>query len=116
VSIRLYMDVHVRRAITVSLRLRGVDVMTAQEDQSARLPDPKLLDRATSLDRVLVSFDHDLLREAARRQKQSRPFSGVIYAHQLRVSVGEVVRDLEMLAKYTDPEDHVSRVEYLPLR
>jgi hypothetical protein len=116
VSIGLYMDVHVRRAITVSLRLRGVDVLTAQEDRSARLPDPELLDRATSLDRVLVSYDHHLLREAARRQEESRSFSGVIYAHQLRVSVGEAIRDLELLAKFTDPEDHVNRLEYLPLK
>ena len=31
-SVRLYMDVHVRRAVTAGLRLRGVDVLTAQED------------------------------------------------------------------------------------
>jgi hypothetical protein len=110
------MDVHVRRAITVSLRLRGVDVLTAQEDGAARLPDPELLDRAMLLNRVLVSHDRDLLREAAHRQKEARPFSGVIYGHQLKVSVGEAVRDLELLAKYTDPEDHAGRVEYLPLR
>ena len=29
---------------------RGVDVVTAQEDEAARLPDPELLDRATALD------------------------------------------------------------------
>ncbi len=115
-SIRLYMDVHVRRVITVSLRLRDVDVLTAQEDGSVRLPDPALLERATSLGRVLVSFDRDLLREAALRQRESRSFSGVIYAHQLRVSVGQAIRDLELLAKFTDPEDHVNRVEHLPLR
>jgi len=37
VSVKLYMDVHVRRAITVGLRLRGVDALTAQEDGAARL-------------------------------------------------------------------------------
>jgi len=110
------MDVHVRRAITASLRLRGVDVLTAQQDGAARLPDPELLDRATSLNRVLVSYDRDLLREAVRRQKEGRSFSGLIYAHQLRVSVGDAIRDLELLAKFTDPEDHVNRVEYLPLK
>ena len=31
-SIKLYMDVHVRRAVTRGLRLRDVDVITAQED------------------------------------------------------------------------------------
>ena len=47
-SVKLYMDVHVHAAITEGLRLRGVDVLTAQEDGGRRLPDPALLDRATA--------------------------------------------------------------------
>ena len=31
-SVAIYMDEHVHRAITAGLRLRGVDVVTAQED------------------------------------------------------------------------------------
>jgi hypothetical protein len=38
--LRLYMDVHVPIAVTYGLRLRGVDVLTAQEDGAAELPDP----------------------------------------------------------------------------
>ena len=110
------MDVHVRRVVPVSLRLRGVDVLTAQEDGAARFPDPELLDRAGELNRVLFSQDRDLLREATRRQRQGRPFSGVIYAHQLHISIGQCVEDLELLAKIGEPEDFVNRVEYLPLR
>jgi len=34
VSLPLFMDVHVQRQITVGLRLRGIDVLTAQEDGS----------------------------------------------------------------------------------
>ena len=36
-SVALYMDEHVHRAITVGLRLRGVDVLTAQEDDEQAL-------------------------------------------------------------------------------
>ena len=68
-SVRLYMDVHVRRAVTAGLRLRGVDVLTAQEDGNRELLDPELLDRATELGRVLFTQDDDLLREAKRRQQ-----------------------------------------------
>ncbi|MBI4605275.1 MAG: DUF5615 family PIN-like protein [Planctomycetes bacterium] len=114
-SVRLYMDVHVRRAVTVGLRLRGVDVLTAQEDGSTRLPDPELLDRAGELGRVLFSQDSDLLREATERQRAGRSFAGVVYAHQLNVSVGQCVRDLELIAKVAEPEDFVGWVEYLPL-
>jgi len=92
------MDVHVPDAITVGLRLRGVDVLTAQEDGARRFPDAMLLDRATALGRVLFSQDDDLLREAAERQQRDVPFAGVVYAHQLRVTIGQCVRDLELLA------------------
>lgn len=36
-SVQLYMDVHVPRAITNGLRKRGVNVITAQEDNAATL-------------------------------------------------------------------------------
>jgi hypothetical protein len=36
-------------------------MLTAQDDQASNLTDPILLDRATSLRRILFSFDTDLL-------------------------------------------------------
>jgi predicted nuclease of predicted toxin-antitoxin system len=74
-TVGLYMDVHVHRAITTGLRLRGVDVLTAQEDGYRRAVDDVLLDRATELQRVLFTQDEDLLAEAKRRQMQSVPFA-----------------------------------------
>lgn len=50
-AIVLYMDAHIPKAIMIGLRLRGVDIITAQEDNAADLPDPVLLDRATALQR-----------------------------------------------------------------
>jgi len=58
-SVHLYMGVHVPFAITSGLRLRGVDVLTSQEDGTTRLADDKLLDRATSLRRVIFTRDKD---------------------------------------------------------
>ena len=58
------MDVHVPAAITRGLVLRGVDVLTAQIDDTTELEDPDLLDRATELGRVLFSQDEDLLTKA----------------------------------------------------
>jgi predicted nuclease of predicted toxin-antitoxin system len=99
VTVALYMDEHVHRAITTSLRLRGVDVLTAQDDGRRHVPDQVLLDRATELRRILFSQDEDLLVEANLRQRERIPFAGVVYAHQLQVSIGVCVRELELLAK-----------------
>jgi Domain of unknown function (DUF5615) len=114
VAIALYMDEHVHRAITIGLRLRGVDVLTVQEDGLTATPDPLILDRALELNRVMFSQDQDFLIEAHHRQNTGIPFAGVIYARQL-VAVGDCIRDLEIIAKASDPEDLVNRVEYIPL-
>ena len=109
------MDVHVRRAVTDGLRLRGVDVLTAQEDGATEFEDPKLLDRATQLSRVLFSQDDDLLREATKRQQTGEHFAGVIYAHQLNITVGQCIDDLELIAKATEPDEWLNNAVYLPL-
>jgi predicted nuclease of predicted toxin-antitoxin system len=96
--------------------MRGVDAITAYEDDASRLTDSELLDRASRLQRVLFTQDDDLLSEAAKRQRDGIPFNGVIYAHQLRVSIGTCVEDLEFIAKAGEPEDLIGRVEFLPLR
>ena len=111
----LYMDVHVPFAITAGLRLRGVDVLSAQQDGAEELPDDRLLDRATTLERAVFTRDVDFLGHAHERQMNGVKFSGVIYAHQLKVSIGQCVADLELIAKVYEPEDMENRVEYLPL-
>lgn len=59
----LYMDVHVQSAITRGLRLRGLDVLTTQEDETTEWPDDALLDRVAELDCIMFK-DDDFLREA----------------------------------------------------
>lgn len=109
------MDVHVPYAISLGLRLRGADVLTAQEDGTTETSDVELLNRATSLERVLFTQDRDFLRLAGEFQKKGQPFAGVIYAHQADATIGQCVNDLELIAKAYEPEDIANRVEYLPL-
>jgi uncharacterized protein with PIN domain len=115
VSVRLYFDVHVPSAIADGLRLRGVDVLRAQEDGASEFEDPLLLDRATELGRVLFTQDKDFLREAKRRHSSKETFSGIIYVHQLSLTIGESITDLEIITKGSSPDEWTDRVEYLPL-
>jgi hypothetical protein len=55
----LHMDHHVPRAITVGLRLRGVEVLTAAEDGASEADDPALLDRAMTVGRAIFTHDED---------------------------------------------------------
>src|SRR5215211_2682214 len=56
-------------------------------------------------ERVLFTQDDDLLAEAAQRHRQSQTFSGVIYAQQLHVSIGDCIRDLEIIVQAGERED-----------
>lgn len=109
------MDVHVPFAITQGLRDRGVDVLTAQEDGSRELPDLELLYRAGVLGRVLFSQDTDLLREANQLLRDGNEFGGLIYAHQLHITIGQAIRDLDLLANASEPTEMLNCVVYLPL-
>jgi hypothetical protein len=44
-----------------------------------------------------------------------RDFAGLIYAHQLSVTIGQAVRDLELIAKTLDPQDMRNHIEFIPL-
>jgi hypothetical protein len=114
-TIAFYMDEHVHRAITNGLRLRNVDVLTVQEDDRTGVSDEVVLARSITLNRVVFTQDDDFLLIANRLQQQGVYFTGVIYGHQQKVTVGDCVRDLEIIAKAATPEDLASLVQYLPL-
>ena len=112
----LYMDVHVPAAITEGLRIRGVDVLTSQEDGTRQADDQSLLARATSLGRLMFSQDQDLLQIASKWQRSRKEFSGVIYSRQTPISIGVLIEDLELLATCCSKEEVANRVTFLPLK
>ena len=52
-----YLDVHIPRAITEQLRLRGVAVLTATEEGTNRRPDDFLREKIAALGRVIFTQD-----------------------------------------------------------
>lgn len=114
-SLPLYMDHHVHRAIALALRRRGIDVLTALEDGYAERPDEELLERSSTLGRVMFSQDDDFLEIADRWPRTGRHFAGIVYAHQLRVTLGQIVEDLELILDASDAEELRDRVIFLPL-
>ncbi|MEA5512777.1 DUF5615 family PIN-like protein [Nodularia sp. UHCC 0506] len=114
--ISLYMDVHVPEAITSQLRRRGIDVLTALDDDTQELPDDKLLERVTELKRVLFTQDIRFRVLAETWQIAGKQFSGLIFGHQLGGTIGQFVKDLELIAKASDIEEWINAVEYIPFK
>ena len=100
--IALYMDVHVPQAITSQLCRRGVDALTAFDDETQELPDDKLLER---LKRVLFTQDIRFRVLAETLQIEGKQFSGLIFGHQLGGTIGQFVKDLEFIAQASEIDE-----------
>ena len=111
----LYMDVHVPLPITDQLRARNVDVLTAQEDDTTQLLDEELLERVREIERVIFTQDIRFKALAEQWQREGKEFAGLIYGHQLAATIGQYVKDRELIAKATEPEDWRNTIEQLPL-
>ena len=59
--IQFYFDQHIPPGVADGLRLRGIDVLTAQDAGRCGLQDPDQLQFATVNERVMVTFDTDYL-------------------------------------------------------
>lgn len=109
----LYMDVHAHGAITRQLRVRGVDVLTVQEDHRRKADDEDLLKRARDLKRLVFTQDDDFLVLASSWQRSLRPFAGIAYGRRQH-SIGRYIDDPELLAKATDLEEWENSIIFLP--
>jgi 3-methyladenine DNA glycosylase AlkC len=111
----LYADVHVPGPVILQLRLREVDILAATEEGTSRLLDHELLEMARPLQRVMVTQDIRFRVLAEDCQRQGKPFAGLVFAHQRYVSYGQMIFDLELIAKSTDGDFWQNRIEQLPL-
>jgi hypothetical protein len=115
VSLALYMDHHMDERIVASLRRRGLDVLTARDDQAARWEDERLLERVTALDRVFCTEDEDFFRIAGDWWRQGREFAGVIHVDQDGASIGQLIEDIALIAEAHTSEEMQNRVVYVPM-
>lgn len=114
-ALALYMDVHVPLAVTLQLRQRGVDILTAIEDDLAEATDFDLLLRSSELGRVMVTQDVRFKALAESWQRGPRFFSGMVFAHQLFVTLGRMVGDLELISKACSDQEISGEILHLPI-
>jgi predicted nuclease of predicted toxin-antitoxin system len=115
-AVRLYLDVHVDKAIHDQLCLRGVDVLRAQDDSAAEMTDEKLLQHTTDLGRLIFTHDVRFKALAEEWQRVGKPFAGLLFGNQLGVTIGVYVKDLELIAKATDAAEWTNVVQHLPYK
>jgi hypothetical protein len=112
----LYLDVHVDKAIHDQLRLRSVDILRAQDDEAVEMADEELLQHVTDLGRLIFTQDIRFKALAEEWQRAGKPFSGLLFGNQLGVTIGTYVKDLELIAKATDPSEWIGVIQHLPYK
>ena len=86
------------------------------ECPKTRISSPEeLLARATQLGRVIVTCDDDFLVLAEDWLDAGKTFAGVVYGHQLRLTIGRTIRDLELVAGASTAEELRDQIVFLPL-
>lgn len=106
--IGFYMDEHVPTAVTTGLRLRDVDVLTAQEANLLTASDKAHLAFAADKGRVLFTQDADFLRLHA----EGVVHTGIVYAHQ-QTPIGHIISGLVLIYQILEPEDMQNHIEFL---
>ncbi|MGE0607247.1 MAG: DUF5615 family PIN-like protein [Pirellulales bacterium] len=92
-----------------------MDVLTALEDGHASASDAAILKRAAELGRIVFTRDEDFLAIGRAAQGTGETFGGIVYAHQLQLTIGQAVRDLELICKVLSPDEIQDEIQFLPL-
>jgi predicted nuclease of predicted toxin-antitoxin system len=109
-TIRFHLDEsRSSRALARALRQYGVDVSTTPEAELSGRSDLEQLQAATSEARVLFTQDEDFLVLHA----QGNPHAGIIYCHQQKYSLGDLIRLLILVWEMYEPEELRNKLEYL---
>ena len=114
-SVAFYFDHNMQVAVVAGLRQRGIDVLTTLEDQHDRHPDDRVLDRAKSLSRVVVTHDQDFLELASERLANSKEFPGIVFCHLETASIGTLVAELSLIAEAATYDELLNQVVWVPL-
>lgn len=107
--VRYYFDQNMTAAVAVGLRVRGIEVLTAQDAGRCGLSDPDQLAFATAAGRVLVTFDPDYLSLHAT----GAAHTGIVWTPSEKHSIGQLISELELLHGVYTADDMINRLEYL---
>jgi hypothetical protein len=103
------MDQHIPAAVTLGLRRRGIDVLTAQDAGRCGIDDADQLAFALAEDRVLVSFHPDFLT----LHQTGVTHAGIAWCPERKHSIGQLIQALLLLAGVLNREDMRDHVEFL---
>jgi predicted nuclease of predicted toxin-antitoxin system len=106
---RFHFDEHIHNGLAAALRTRGHDVSTPMEVGLLEASDSLHIEFALNDGRVIVTHDRDFLMKDA----EGIEHGGILYCHQQKYSVGELLNMCLLVAESYSQEEMRGRVEFL---
>jgi uncharacterized protein with PIN domain len=107
--VRFYIDQNFPGPVSRGLRRRGIDVLTAQDAGRCGQPDPDQLSFATSVGRVVVTYDTDFLE----LHRSGVPHAGIAWCPERKHTIGALIQSLILIHGAMDADAMRNHVEYL---
>ncbi len=107
-EVKYYLDENIAKAVLKGLRLRGIDAVSVTDVGMRTKSDIEHIQKALELGRVIVTFDNDFLK----LNNEGVTHAGIAFFQDSYTSVGDMIRDLELLYQVMDAEDMFNHVEY----
>jgi predicted nuclease of predicted toxin-antitoxin system len=95
-------------AIVEGLKRRGVNAFSAKDLGKLGLTDEEQLQVAVENQAVIFTHDADFLRIA-----MNKPHFGIIYVHQQKLSIGECVKRLKIIAETKSTQEMQNKIIFL---
>ena len=95
-------------AVAEGLKRRGISAFSAKDIGNLGVSDEKQLETAILNKAVVFTHDADFLRIAAKK-----PHFGIIYVPQRKLSIGECVKKLKVIAETAHQEEICNKVIFL---
>ena len=110
---KIYCDENIEAGIVEGLRRRNLQVVSARDRGDLGKSDEYHLQRASRLGAVIVTHDTDLLKIAHRWNQEGRRHRDILYAHPLRLSIGQCIRMIELVAQLLSQQEMENHIEFL---
>ena len=111
--LKIYSDESVNIEIIEAIKERGINAWSARDVGNLGLTDEEQLEYAYSERVCIFTTDDDFLKIAKTWNNQGKVHYGIIYVHPLKMSVGECIEAIELIAKVLDVGEMKDHIEYL---
>lgn len=106
--IKIYADESANIAIVEGLKRHGVEAFSAKDIGKLGLTDEQQLETAIQEQAVIFTHDVDFLKLAIHKNHP-----GIIYVHQQKLTIGEIIKRIKIIAETKTPEEMYNQIIFL---